>query len=64
MHSAYPNPRPDKKFVQLLYSTVLSEMSRGLFAVMYMKKNKLHCISFPLRRYNDDVVLVQIGVWV
>ena len=33
--------------MQLLDSTVLTEMWRGSFAVMSLI-NKLHCISFPL----------------
>ena len=48
----------ERKFVQLLYSTVLTEM----FAVM-SKTNELHCISFPLYaklRYNNDAMLMQI----
>jgi len=28
----------EKKFVQLVYSTVLFEMSGGLFAISYLKK--------------------------
>ena len=66
-HSAYLNPRPDKKFVQLLYSTVLSEMSRGSFAVMYLKK--ISSTAFPflyMRRYNDNAGWCksqEIGVW-